>query len=77
MARIFITGSSEGLGLMAGQLLVSEGHSVTLHARNSQRAEDARASLQTAEAVVIGDLSSLAGMREVGTKSMHSDDSIP
>ena len=68
MARIFITGSSEGLGLMAGQLLVSEGHRVTLHARNARRAEDARASLGRAEAVVVGDLSSIAGMREVGSQ---------
>jgi len=65
MARIFITGSSEGLGLMAGQLLVAEGHCVTLHARNGQRAQDARVSLSAAQAVVVGDLSSLAGMREV------------
>jgi NAD(P)-dependent dehydrogenase (short-subunit alcohol dehydrogenase family) len=65
MARIFITGSSEGLGLMAGQLLVAQGHGVTLHARNAQRAQDARKSLAAAEAVVVGDLSSIAGMREV------------
>ena len=29
MARVLITGSSDGLGLMAGQLLVRDGHSVT------------------------------------------------
>ena len=28
MARIFITGSSDGLGLMAGQLLAGDGHIV-------------------------------------------------
>jgi NAD(P)-dependent dehydrogenase (short-subunit alcohol dehydrogenase family) len=65
LARIFITGSSEGLGLMAAQLLVAQGHSVTLHARNEQRVEDARASLGAAETVVVGDISSLAGMRDV------------
>ena len=65
MARIFITGSSEGLGLMAGQLLAAEGQSVTLHARNARRAQDARVSLAAAESVVVGDLSSMAGMREV------------
>ena len=37
MARIFITGSSDGLGLMAAQLLVEQGHSVVLHARSQQR----------------------------------------
>ena len=34
MARVFISGSSTGLGLMAGQLLVEQGHRVVLHARN-------------------------------------------
>ena len=38
MSRIFISGSSAGLGLMAGQLLVSQGHQVVLHARNAVRA---------------------------------------
>ena len=42
MARIFITGSSEGLGLMAAQLLAGEGHQVTLHAPNDARAVDVR-----------------------------------
>jgi nucleoside-diphosphate-sugar epimerase len=35
MARIFITGSSTGLGLMAAELLVAQGHQVVLHARNA------------------------------------------
>ena len=45
MSRIFITGSSEGLGLMAGQQLAEQGHQVVLHARNQARAEDARRAL--------------------------------
>ena len=65
MARIFITGSSEGLGLMAAQLLAGEGHQVTLHARNDSRAADARRSLPAAEAVVVGDLSSIAETRQL------------
>jgi NADP-dependent 3-hydroxy acid dehydrogenase YdfG len=55
MARIFITGSSEGLGLMAGQLVVEQGHQVVLHARNSNRIEDARNALPNVEAAVEGD----------------------
>ena len=65
MSRVFITGSSEGLGLMAARLLADDGHSVTLHARSAARAEDARAALPAARAVVVGDLSSIAGMRQV------------
>jgi NAD(P)-dependent dehydrogenase (short-subunit alcohol dehydrogenase family) len=64
-SRVFITGSSDGLGLMAGRLLAGQGHQVTLHARNKDRADDTRAALPEAEAVVTGDLSSLAGMRQV------------
>ena len=45
MARVLITGSSDGLGLMAGELLARDGHEVTLHARNDARAGDARAAL--------------------------------
>lgn len=63
MARVLITGSSDGLGLMAARLLAGDGHAVTLHARNEQRGADARDSLPAAEHVVIGDLQSIAGMR--------------
>jgi len=50
---------------MAARLLGAEGHGVTLHARNAQRAQNARESLAAAETVVVGDLSSIAGMRDV------------
>lgn len=65
MSRVFITGSSEGLGLMAGQLLVEQHHEVVLHARSPARAEDARRALPQAEAVVVGDVSTIANMRSV------------
>ena len=58
MSRIFITGSSDGLGLMAAQLLVEQGHSVVLHARIVQRAEVTHLRLPGAEAIVMGDLKS-------------------
>jgi NAD(P)-dependent dehydrogenase (short-subunit alcohol dehydrogenase family) len=69
VARVFITGSSDGLGLMAGRLLAGQGHAVVLHARTAGRAEDARAALPEAAGVVIGDLSSLAGMRQVAEQA--------
>ena len=65
MSRIFITGSSDGLGLMAAQLLVEQGHCVVLHARNVQRAEATHRRLPGAEAIVTGDLASLQQMRSV------------
>jgi NAD(P)-dependent dehydrogenase (short-subunit alcohol dehydrogenase family) len=60
MARVFITGSADGLGQMAAQLLVSLEHQVVLHARNQERGEHARRSVPDAAAVVLGDLSSIA-----------------
>ncbi len=68
MSRIFISGSSDGLGLLAARLLVNEGHQVTLHARNDARAADAGRALPQAEAVVVGDLSSIAQMRQVAAQ---------
>jgi NAD(P)-dependent dehydrogenase (short-subunit alcohol dehydrogenase family) len=65
MSRVFITGSSDGLGLMAARLLVADGHQVTLHARNPERAEDTRRVLPGATAVVVGDLSSIAEIRSI------------
>ena len=60
MARVFITGSSDGLGRMAAQLLLEQGHRVVLHARNPRRGEEALAAVPGAEAVVTGDLASIA-----------------
>ena len=37
MARVMITGSADGLGLMAARLLAEQGHEVTLHARDAAR----------------------------------------
>lgn len=65
MARVFVTGSSDGLGRMAAALLVGQGHAVVLHGRNRARARDAMAAVPGAEAVVVGDLSSIAQTRDV------------
>ena len=60
MARVFITGSSDGLGRNAAQLLIEQGHRVVLHARNERRGEEALVAVPRAEAVLIGDLTSIA-----------------
>jgi len=61
MARIFITGSSDGLGLLSAKLLISQGHQVILHARNSDRGHQTLNKVPGAEKVLIADLS---GMEE-------------
>jgi NAD(P)-dependent dehydrogenase (short-subunit alcohol dehydrogenase family) len=68
MSRIFISGSSTGLGLMAGELLASEGHTIVLHARNASRAEDTRRALPEVESVVIGDLETIAGAKDLAAQ---------
>jgi len=68
MSRIFISGSTTGLGLMAGELLASQGHRVVLYARNTDRARDAQPALSKAEAVVIGDVESIAGAKDVAAQ---------
>src|ERR1700747_1451267 len=69
MSRVLITGSTEGLGLMAARLLADDGPSGTLHARSTARAEDVRSALPAATAVAVGDLSSMAGMRQVAEQA--------
>jgi NAD(P)-dependent dehydrogenase (short-subunit alcohol dehydrogenase family) len=65
MARVFISGSSDGLGLMAGRFLAEQGHQVVLHARNGGRASDSKRAVRQAEAVVVGDLETIAGAKGV------------
>jgi NAD(P)-dependent dehydrogenase (short-subunit alcohol dehydrogenase family) len=68
MARVFITGSSDGLGLMAARLPIEQGHEVVLHGRNDGRSRDARAAAAGAKGAVSGDLSTIAGARTVANE---------
>jgi NAD(P)-dependent dehydrogenase (short-subunit alcohol dehydrogenase family) len=65
MAAVLVTGSSDGIGRQTARDLVDGGHRVVLHARNDQRADQARAAVPDAADVVVGDLSSIAGARAV------------
>jgi NAD(P)-dependent dehydrogenase (short-subunit alcohol dehydrogenase family) len=69
MARVLVTGSTDGLGLMAARLLVAGGHEVTLHGRNATRVAEARADFPHAAHAVTGDLSSLSGMQQVAEQA--------
>lgn len=72
MARVLVTGSSDGLGLLSGKLLAEQGHSVSLHARSEKRAADAIRALPKAERVLVGDFATLAGMRAVAEQANAS-----
>lgn len=65
MARVFVTGSSDGLGLMAARILIQQGHQVLLHGRNPERAKAALAAAPGAEHAVIGDLSDVEETRRM------------
>jgi NAD(P)-dependent dehydrogenase (short-subunit alcohol dehydrogenase family) len=63
--RIFITGSTDGLGRGAAGLLMAEGHDVVLHARTRERASVLSDLAPAAAGVVIGDLASAAETRDL------------
>jgi NAD(P)-dependent dehydrogenase (short-subunit alcohol dehydrogenase family) len=64
MTSVFVTGSSDGIGLETARQLIRAGHRVVLHARDDARAKDAAAAVPAAEGVAVGDLSALAGIGE-------------
>jgi NAD(P)-dependent dehydrogenase (short-subunit alcohol dehydrogenase family) len=68
MARIFITGSADGLGLLAAKALIAKGHQVVLHARNDIRAQEVLAKVPEAETVLIADLSSIEETKQLAAK---------
>jgi NAD(P)-dependent dehydrogenase (short-subunit alcohol dehydrogenase family) len=69
VSKVLITGSSDGLGLMAAQRLLAAGHEVILHARNERRARDAHSAAPKASGVVVGDLASIAETRGIADQA--------
>jgi NAD(P)-dependent dehydrogenase (short-subunit alcohol dehydrogenase family) len=65
MARIFISGSTDGLGLAAARALIDAGHQIVVHARSQARALALDDVAPRAAGVVIGDLSSAVEIRSV------------
>jgi NAD(P)-dependent dehydrogenase (short-subunit alcohol dehydrogenase family) len=63
MARVFITGSADGLGRAAARTLLNDGHEVVVHARNRDRLTAVRDLLDRGAAAVVGDLSHLEETR--------------
>jgi NAD(P)-dependent dehydrogenase (short-subunit alcohol dehydrogenase family) len=65
MARVFITGSADGLGRAAAQTLLNDGLEVVVHARNRDRLTAVRDLQDRGAAAVVGDLSDLEETRGV------------
>ena len=57
--KIFITGSSDGIGQLAALKLMEKGHEVVLHARNTERGKQALSKVPSAQKVLIGDLNNI------------------
>lgn len=65
MKKIFISGSSTGLGFLAAKKLISQGHDIYLHARNEKRAKDISKSLSGYKKIILGDLSNLEDLKNI------------
>jgi NAD(P)-dependent dehydrogenase (short-subunit alcohol dehydrogenase family) len=65
MARVFITGSADGLGRLAAQTLLDGGHEVVVHARNHDRLTAMRDLVDRGAAAVVGDLADLDQTRAI------------
>lgn len=59
MARVLVTGSTDGIGLETARQLLAGGHEVVAHARDADRAQAVRAALTGLTDVVVGDLAAL------------------
>jgi NAD(P)-dependent dehydrogenase (short-subunit alcohol dehydrogenase family) len=68
VSRILVTGSADGLGLMAADTLLSQGHEVVVHARNPSRAESLRQLLDRGAQLVVGDFSDRDAVRGIASE---------
>lgn len=67
--KIFITGSTDGLGSLIAQSLLSNNHLVTLHARSPSRANDALRAHPTANGCLVADLSSISQTKRLAQEA--------
>jgi NAD(P)-dependent dehydrogenase (short-subunit alcohol dehydrogenase family) len=65
MARVFITGSADGLGRAAAETLLGAGHEVIVHARSTERLTALKDLLDRGAPAVVGDLADLDQTRSV------------
>ncbi|WP_104045587.1 SDR family NAD(P)-dependent oxidoreductase [Arthrobacter sp. ZGTC412] len=68
MARIFITGSTDGLGRSIAQSLLGDGHQVVVHARSDARLTAVQDLLDHGAEGVVGDLSDAGQTRDLADK---------
>jgi NAD(P)-dependent dehydrogenase (short-subunit alcohol dehydrogenase family) len=71
MARVFVTGSADGLGRLSAQTLLDGGHEVVVHARNDDRLMAVRELVDRGAAAVVGDLADLDETRSIAGQLNH------
>ncbi|SEI88636.1 NAD(P)-dependent dehydrogenase, short-chain alcohol dehydrogenase family [Azotobacter beijerinckii] len=64
-ARVFITGSADGLGHAAAKTLLAQGHGVVVHVRSQARLPAVKELVDQGAVATIGDLSDLAQIRDL------------
>ncbi len=68
MSRILVTGSADGLGRAAAHTLLSQGHEVTVHARNQARAAGLDALADRGARIVVGDFTQRDAVRRIAAE---------
>jgi NAD(P)-dependent dehydrogenase (short-subunit alcohol dehydrogenase family) len=69
MARVFITGSAEGLGRAAAASLLDDGHEVVVHARSTARLAVVEELVERGAKSVLGDLADLGQVRTLAEQA--------
>lgn len=66
--RVFITGSAEGLGRAAAETLLTAGHDIVVHARNSRRAATLDPLLRRGATLVVGDFTDREAVHAIASQ---------
>ena len=72
MTTVCITGSTDGIGLVAARTLLDRGHRVLVHARSEARGRPVVEQLTGDVDLVVADLASLAQVRALGAR-LHEE----
>ena len=63
--RVFVTGSTTGLGRAAAEAIIEDGHDVVVHARTAERATELGHLATQALGVIVGDLADSGDVRSI------------
>ena len=67
-ARVFVTGSADGLGHATAKTLLAQGHDVVVHVRSQARLSAVKELMDQGALATIGDLSDLAQIRDLANQ---------